>query len=34
MIDKAFVKLVRGGNGYIDANDLRGIYNASIHPKV
>ena len=34
MIDKAFLKFDRDGNGYIDANDLRGIYNASMHPKV
>ena len=24
----------KDGNGYIDANDLRGVYNASMHPKV
>jgi Ca2+-binding EF-hand superfamily protein len=34
MIDKAFLKFDRDGNGYIDVNDLRGVYNASMHPKV
>ena len=34
MIDKAFLKFDKDGNGYIDANDLRGTYNASMHPKV
>ena len=34
MIDKAFLKFDKDGNGYIDANDLRGTYNAQMHPKV
>ena len=34
MVDKAFLKFDRDGNGYIDCNDLRGVYNASMHPKV
>jgi Ca2+-binding EF-hand superfamily protein len=34
MVDKAFLKFDRDGNGYIDINDLRGVYNASMHPKV
>ena len=34
MIDKAFLKFDRDGNGYIDAVDLRGVYNCSFHPKV
>ena len=34
MVDKAFLKFDKDGNGYIDANDLRGVYNASMHPKV
>ena len=34
MIDKAFLKFDKDGNGYIDANDLKGTYNASMHPKV
>ena len=34
MIDKAFLKFDRDGNGYVDANDLRGVYNCSHHPKV
>ena len=34
MIDKAFLKFDKDGNGYIDANDLKGVYNAQMHPKV
>lgn len=34
LIDKAFLKFDRDGNGYVDANDLRGVYNCSHHPKV
>jgi Ca2+-binding EF-hand superfamily protein len=34
LVDKAFLKFDRDGNGYIDINDLRGIYNCSHHPKV
>ena len=34
MVDKAFLKFDRDGNGVINANDLRGVYNASMHPKV
>ena len=34
LIDKAFLKFDRDGNGYIDAVDLRGVYNCSFHPKV
>lgn len=34
MIDKAFLKFDRDGNGYIDARDLRGVYNCTYHPKV
>lgn len=34
MVDKAFLKFDRDGNGHIDINDLRGVYNASMHPKV
>lgn len=33
-IDKAFLKFDRDGNGYIDAADLRGVYDCSFHPKV
>ena len=32
--DKAFLKFDKDGNGYIDANDLKGVYNVSFHPKV
>eukprot|EP00362_Geleiidae_sp_MMETSP1317_P000728 CAMPEP_0201283622 /NCGR_PEP_ID=MMETSP1317-20130820/31254_1 /ASSEMBLY_ACC=CAM_ASM_000770 /TAXON_ID=187299 /ORGANISM="Undescribed Undescribed, Strain Undescribed" /LENGTH=49 /DNA_ID=CAMNT_0047600531 /DNA_START=248 /DNA_END=397 /DNA_ORIENTATION=+ len=34
MVDKAFLKFDKDGNGYIDNRDLRGVYNASLHPKV
>lgn len=34
MIDKAFLKFDRDGNGVVDVNDIRGVYNASLHPKV
>merc|ERR1712045_483069 len=34
MVDKAFLKFDKDGNGYIDSNDLRGVYNCSMHPKV
>merc|ERR1719216_595144 len=34
MVDKAFLKFDKDGNGCIEANDLRGVYNASMHPKV
>ena len=34
MVDKAFLKFDRDGNGYIDVLDLRGVYNCSFHPKV
>ena len=32
--DKAFLKFDKDGNGYIDASDLKGVYNCSFHPKV
>ena len=34
MVDKAFLKFDKDGNGYIDAQDLKGVYNCSFHPKV
>ena len=34
MTDKAFLKFDRDGNGVIEAVDLKGVYNASFHPKV
>lgn len=34
LIDKAFLKFDRDGNGYIDSRDLRPVYNSSLHPKV
>ena len=32
--DKAFLKFDKEGHGYIDAQDLKGVYNAAFHPKV
>jgi Ca2+-binding EF-hand superfamily protein len=31
---KAFAKLDRDGNGYVDINDIRGVYTANKHPDV
>jgi Ca2+-binding EF-hand superfamily protein len=33
-VSKAFAKLDRDGNGYVDINDIRGVYTASKHPDV
>jgi hypothetical protein len=32
--DKAFLKFDRDGNGWIDAGDLKSVYNCKFHPKV
>lgn len=32
--DKAFLKFDKDGNSWIDAGDLKGVYNCSFHPKV
>ena len=32
--DRAFAKFDKDGNGYIDSDDLKGVYNCSHHPKV
>ena len=34
MVDKAFLKFDRDGNGRIEPADLRGVYDTSMHPKV
>lgn len=34
MVDKAFLKFDRDGNGFIEAADLKGVYNCKFHPKV
>ena len=34
MIDKAFLKFDKDGSGVITAADLKGVFNASAHPKV
>lgn len=34
MVDKAFLKFDADGSGVIEAADLKGVYTASMHPKV
>lgn len=34
IVDKAFLKFDKDGSGTISAIDLRGTYNATLHPKV
>lgn len=34
MVDKAFLKFDNDGSGVIEAADLKGVYTASMHPKV
>ena len=34
MVDKAFLKFDKDGNGCIEAADLSGVYSAHMHPKV
>jgi Ca2+-binding EF-hand superfamily protein len=34
IVMKAFAHLDKDGNGWIDINDVRGVYNASKHPDV
>ena len=34
IIDKAFLKFDREGNGYVDVINLRTVFNAAKHPKV
>jgi Ca2+-binding EF-hand superfamily protein len=34
IIDKAFLKFDKEGNGLIDVSDLRTIFNCSKHPKI
>lgn len=34
IVDKAFLKFDKDGSGVINALDLRGVYNASLHPQV
>lgn len=34
MVDKAFLKFDKDGSGSIEASDLRGVYNTTMHPKV
>lgn len=34
LVDKAFAKLDRDGNGVLEVSDIVGVYNASKHPAV
>ena len=34
MVDKAFLKFDADGSGTIEACDLKGVYNCTMHPKV
>jgi len=32
IVAQAFKKLDKDGNGWVDINDVRGVYNAKKHP--
>jgi|TARA_B110000977_G_C10898183_1_gene424162 hypothetical protein len=34
IVQKAYKKLDKDGNGWVDINDIRGVYNATKHPDV
>lgn len=34
LVEKAFRKLDKDGNGYIELDDIKDLYNASKHPDV
>ena len=34
LVAQAYNKLDKDRSGYIDINDIKGVYNASIHPDV
>ena len=34
IVAKAFAIMDKDGNGYLDYNDIKGVYNASFHPDV
>ena len=34
IVNKAFAILDKNGSGFVDINDIRGVYNASKHPDV
>lgn len=34
MVRKAFEKLDKNGNGIIELEDIKGVYNAKFHPEV
>jgi calcyphosin len=34
LVDKAFLKFDKDGNGSIQAADIKGVYNTKMHPKV
>ncbi len=34
LVDQAFSRIDLDGNGYLDINDIKNIYNARFHPDV
>ena len=34
LVDQAFSKIDKDGNGVLDINDIRGVYSARFHPDV
>jgi len=34
IVAKAFAIMDKDGNGYLDYNDIKGVYNAKFHPDV
>ena len=34
LVGQAFNKIDKDGNGYVDINDIKGVYNAKKHPDV
>ena len=34
LVHQAFAKIDRDGSGFVDINDIKGVYNASRHPEV
>jgi len=34
LVKKAFTKIDRNGNGIVEVDDLKGVYNAKNHPDV
>lgn len=34
LVSKAFAVMDKDGNGYLDYNDIQGVYNGKFHPDV